>query len=385
MSVDPPAPLVLIAELTHRCPLRCAYCSNPRALAPGAAELGTADWRRVLEQAAALGVLQVHLTGGEPLVRDDLEDIAVASVAQGLYTTLVTSGLGPHALRRLDALVRLGVRAVQVSFQDTDDAAATAVAGRAALRDKLAFARRTVERGASLTTNFVLHRGNLSRLERFLELSLALGADRVELAHVQIHGWARLNRAALLPTAAEVQQAERLVTAARLQHGGALEILHVRADHHSNRPKPCMAGWGRRAIVVSPDGALLPCHGATELPLTLDRVPDRSLADAWAHGEAFAAFRGEAWMEAPCRSCPERGRDFGGCRCQALALTGRATATDPACARSPHHELIRRLRRGAERVQAMRPEHRPGFVLRRPPSASRSDPSERDLDHGETP
>jgi len=328
-------------------------------------------WRSVVEQAAELGVLQAHLSGGEPLLRADLARIAGAAAEAGLYTTLITSGLGAGGasawLERLEEVVSAGVRAVQISIQDTNPAAAAAIAGRDALARKLEFARRVCELGASLTTNFVLHRENLARLPEFIALSLELGADRVELAHTQYHGWAALNRVALAPTRAQIDSADEVVAEATRRHSAEIEILYVKSDIHSDRAKPCMGGWGQRAIVVDPEGTVLPCHGARSLPLALETVGARSLATIWAQGPAFEAFRGEAWMEEPCRSCSERGHDFGGCRCQALALTGRATATDPTCDRAPDHEHIVAIRRRAEQ----RPRHR-SLLLRTPAGSAGS-------------
>jgi pyrroloquinoline quinone biosynthesis protein E len=343
-------PLVLIAELTHRCPLHCAYCSNPLELERGSSELTTADWQSVARQAAALGVLQLHLTGGEPLLRPDLEIIAATASASGLYTTLITSGLGAkteRAFERLATLARSGLRAVQVSFQDTLGSAAAAVSGRDALAEKLAFAGHVRELDLSLTVNVVLHRGNIGRIVDFIELGASLGADRLELAHVQYQGWARQNQELLLPSAAQLAQADRLVARAKLLHAARLEILYVMPDHLTGRAKPCMGGLGERAIVVSPSGEVLPCHAARQLPFQHERVQERTLADIWQNGAAFQAFRGEGWMEEPCKSCSERGHDRGGCRCQALALTGRATATDPACRRSPEHGRVLELRQRA--------------------------------------
>lgn len=361
-SSAPHRPLVLIAELTHRCPLRCAYCSNPERLAPGSAELETATWLSVLEQAKALGVLQVHLTGGEPLLRGDLVDIAGASARLGLYTTLVTSGLGGRSrpgAARLGDIAQAGVKAVQVSFQDIRSGPAVAVAGRDALLEKLEFARRVREVELSLTVNVVLHAANIERTADFVRLALDLGADRLELAHVQYQGWARQNRSQLLPSAEQVKASARVAASAKLRHSAELDIVLVMPDHFSGRAKPCMGGWGQRALVVSPDGQVLPCHAAGGLPFEHERVPGRRLEDIWRDGVAFRAFRGEEWMEEPCRSCPERARDFGGCRCQALALTGRVTATDPACALSPEHQEMIELRRRASGSSERAP-----FVLR---------------------
>lgn len=355
MSPAPPPPRVLIAELTHRCPLRCAYCSNPRRLVPARAELATQHWLRAFSEARELGVLQLHLTGGEPLVRDDLELLMQGAARLGLYTTLVTSGLGSErrpARGRSAAIAAAGVRAVQVSFQDADGASGAALAGRDAHAEKLEFARGVSALGLSLTVNVVLHRQNVRRVPEIVALALELGADRLELAHVQYQGWAEHNRVALLPSADDVALARQAVREAKALHAARIDLVHVMPDHFSGRPKPCMGGWGTRALVIDPEGYVLPCHAARGLPLEHDRTPARPLADIWREGAAFSAFRGEGWMEEPCKSCSERGRDFGGCRCQALALAGRATAADPACDRSPFHERLVALTRppaGVER------------------------------------
>lgn len=364
MNATHHGPLVLIAELTHRCPLRCAYCSNPLRLAERAEELGGDEWARVFAEASALGVMQVHLTGGEPLLRGDVVQIARAAAHAGTYPTLITSGLGCARrvlARTLVELALAGVGGVQLSFQDTEDAGARAVAGHGAIAHKVAFARLVREVGMSLTVNVVLHRANLHRLESFIELALDLDADRLELAHVQYHGWALLNQAALLPSAEQVERAAHEVAMAKLRHAGRMDISLVMADQHSGRARPCMGGWGRRALVVNPSGQVLPCHAAASLPLSHDSVRERALAEIWHQGAAFRAFRGEAWMEEPCRSCPERHVDFGGCRCQALAVTGRATAADPACRASRDHVRVLALRRGAARDDRKPPYRLRGY------------------------
>ena len=342
------SPLVLIAELTHRCPLSCSYCSNPLQLTEREAELGGTAWAHALTQAWALGIRMVHFSGGEPLLRPELEALVTTAAALGLYPTLITSGLGPAAhsdtLRRVDALAEAGLKAVQVSFQGTAPGAGREISGRDAFEQKLAFARRSRQAGLSLTTNFVLHRDNLEQAQRFVELSLELGADRAELAHVQYHGWAQLNRHGLLPRQEQIERLNQWVSTAKQGYGAYLELVYVMADHFSGKARACMGGWGRQALVIAPDGRVLPCHAADTLPFRHARIPDRALADIWWHGEAFQAFRGEGWMEATCASCPERARDFGGCRCQALALTGRITAADPACRYSPEHQQLVRLR-----------------------------------------
>jgi pyrroloquinoline quinone biosynthesis protein E len=333
-------PYTLVAELTHRCPLACAYCSNPLELARADAELDTATWRRVLGEAAALGVLQVNLTGGEPLVRDDLEAIVEAARAQGLYTNLITSGL-PVDEARLGRLAEAGLESLQLSLQDTDAAGAAWIAGRDSTPAKLEVAARVRALGLPLTLNVVLHRGNIARVADFVALAEQVGADRLELANTQYLGWALANRDVLLPSAEALAAARAVAEAARARLRGKIEILFVRPDYHAGRPRACMDGWGRRYIVVAPDGLALPCHQATSIPgLRFENVRERGLAAIWNDSPGFRAFRGEGWMPAPCKTCPERAIDFGGCRCQAFALLGDPAATDPACALSPSHDVV---------------------------------------------
>jgi pyrroloquinoline quinone biosynthesis protein E len=345
--VKAPRPYNLIAELTYRCPLRCAYCSNPIGYRAVRDALDGAAWTRVLREAAALGVVHVGLTGGEPALHPDLEAIVAGAAQASLYSHLVTAGT---ALGRdgLAALARAGLRSVQLSIQDADPAASDEIAGTPCFDAKLAFAAAARELALPLTLNVVLHRRNLGRVAEIAALARGIGAHRLELANAQYQGWALRNRAALLPTRAQLDAAAQ--TAARLRAEiPEMEILFVLPDYHRDRPKPCMGGWGRQSIVVAPDGRVLPCHGAAELPgLEFWRVPERALAQCWSDAPGMNAFRGEAWMPAPCRECPERTRDFGGCRCQAFALTGDAAATDPACALAPAHEIVVRARAHAD-------------------------------------
>lgn len=338
-----PRPIGLLAELTHRCPLGCPYCSNPVRLEPVGEELDTADWARVFAEAAALGVLQLHLSGGEPLARRDIVPLTAAARQAGLYTNLITSGVG-LAETRLRQLQSAGLDHVQLSVQDAEPDAADAVAGyRGAHVLKAQVARRVVAAGLPLTVNLVVHRGNVDRLERMVAYAASLGAQRLELAHVQYHGWALRNRDALMIGADQAQAAATALDHLRTAYAGQLTIESVLPDYHARRPKACMGGWGRRVLNVTPSGRALPCHAAETIPgLAFPSVRDHALADIWA-SPAFEAFRGEAWMETPCRTCPHRQTDFGGCRCQALALTGRAAATDPACEFSPDHHLITAL------------------------------------------
>jgi PqqA peptide cyclase len=337
-----PRPYTLIAELTYRCPLSCAYCSNPLELGRHEAELATGDWARVFREAAALGVLQVNLTGGEPLVRGDLEALVAAARASDLYTNLITSGI-PADAERLARLVAAGLDSLQLSVQDSDPHGAAWIAGRNDMDAKLATAAATRALGLPLTLNVVLHRGNIARVEDFVALAERLGAARLELANTQYLGWALANREALLPSRAAVEEARRAAAEARARLRGKMEVLFVRPDYHADRPRACMDGWARRYLVVTPDGVALPCHQAGEIAAlapSWENVRDRSLGDIWNEGAGFRAFRGEAWMPAPCRTCDERTTDFGGCRCQAFALLGDAAATDPACALAPRHDLV---------------------------------------------
>lgn len=336
-----PAPLNLIAELTYRCPLQCPYCSNPLDFRARRESLDAKAWGRVFEEAAALGVVHLGLTGGEPSTRSDLEEILSAAVTADLYPHLVTAAR-PLTLARLEALAARGLRSVQVSIQSVDPARTERIAGMDCLDEKLAIARRTVELGLSLTLNCVLHRHNLDEVPRLIELALELGADRLELANTQFHAWALRNRAALMPTRAQLETASEAVEAARARAtAGGLTLLFVRPDYYAGRPKPCMGGWGRLAVVIDPTGLVLPCHEAADLPgLAFWRVPERRLEEAWADAPGMNAYRGTDWMPEPCRSCPDKERDFGGCRCQAFRLLGDAGKTDPACDRSPEHALV---------------------------------------------
>ncbi|HWE92088.1 MAG TPA: pyrroloquinoline quinone biosynthesis protein PqqE [Pseudonocardiaceae bacterium] len=337
---SPDRPLGLLAELSYRCPLRCAYCSNPVALHDYAEELSTDQWRRVLSEARQLGVLQLHLSGGEPLLRRDLVDIVAHAHDLGMYSNLITGGQALTGAR-LTALADAGLDHVQISLQDVDPVAADAVAGKPVHHRKLAAAALVAASNLPLTLNVVLHRGNIDRAGSIIDVAVGLGADRLELANTQYYGWALVNRAALLPTAAQVAEAEQAVRAARQQLDGTPEIVYVLADYHDDRPKPCMSGWGSRQLTVAPTGAVLPCPAAAQIPnLGIVNVRDAPLADIWFDSPAFNRFRGTDWMAEPCRSCPRKEIDHGGCRCQAFQLTGDPAATDPVCSLSPHHDLV---------------------------------------------
>lgn len=334
-------PLLLVAELSYACPLRCPYCSNPTSIVGNrrSEELDTADWSRVFGEASRLGVLQLALTGGEPLLRRDLEELCEASRAAGLYSTLVTSAI-PGLADRVEALRDAGLDHVQISIQHADAKRSDVIAGARSFEQKLAAAEVVRELRMPLTINVVLHRDNLDDVEQLIELAAELGARRLELANTQYHGWAARNQAALLPTREQVERGEQLVQAARERHGSRMEILWVLPDVFEELPKPCMGGWGSDAIIVEPTGRVLPCQSAASLPgLPRETVRSASLESIWFDSELFNRFRGTGWMQEPCRSCPLQRQhvDHGGCRCQAFALTGDAAATDPVCHLSPHH------------------------------------------------
>ncbi len=339
-----PAPLGLLAELTHRCPLGCPYCSNPLALDKRDDELDAATWSRVFREASALGVLQVHLSGGEPAARRDLADIVIGAREAGLYSNLITSAVGLTA-QTLAILAESGLDHVQISVQDSEEFSADHIAGyKGASVRKRALAAEVVKLGLPLTINMVVHRANIGRIEPMVELALSLGASRVEIAHVQYYGWALKNRAALMPTREQVDEAVRQVEMLRAKHHGKIVIDAVVPDYYARFPKPCVGGWGRRSLNVTPAGRVLPCHAAEVIPgLEFWNVRDRALADIWRASPAFSAFRGLDWMEEPCRSCARREQDFGGCRCQAFLITGNAHAADPVCHLSPHHDRVEQL------------------------------------------
>jgi PqqA peptide cyclase len=349
----------LVAELTHRCPLQCPYCANPTTLHRSAAELDTATWRRVLEEAAALGVLQLHFSGGEPTARKDLVELVQTAARLGLYSNLITSGV---MLDRSAAgqLARAGLDHVQISLQDAVPDKADRIAGLPGSHArKLAAVQAVREAGMALTLNFVVHRQNATRVPDMIAIAEALGAGRVEIAHVQYHGWALPNRDALLPDRAELDQATDAVEAARQRLKGRLVIDYVVPDYHAARPKSCMGGWGRRFMTITPAGKALPCHVAESLPdIAFPSVRELSLEAIWRDSPAFARFRGSDWMAEPCRSCDRREIDWGGCRCQAFALTGDASRTDPACEKSPDHPTMLA-------AVAARTDTPPGFIYRR--------------------
>ena len=347
--IDPP--LALLAELTHRCPLRCPYCSNPLELERASSELSVQEWRRIFAEAAALGVLQVHLSGGEPTARRDLVELIAAANEHGIYTNLITSGvLGGE--REIAAFAAVGLKHVQLSFQDFAPDNNDRIAGLAgAHARKTRFAAAVRAAGLPLTLNMVVHRQNLCGLREMIEMAVALGARRLEVAHVQYYAWALANRAALLPTRRQLDEATGIVEAARARLKGVLAIDYVVPDYHGVRPKSCMNGWGRQFLNVSPSGKALPCHAAERLPgISFPSVREQSLADIWYRSDAFNRFRGTDWMAEPCRRCERREIDWGGCRCQAFLLAGDAARADPVCALSPDHGVVEAALLEAERT-----------------------------------
>ena len=335
------APLAVLAELSHRCPLQCPYCSNPVNLEKGSNELDTATWCRVIDEAVAMGVHQIHFSGGEPTVRKDLEELTRHASDSGLYTNLITSAV-LLTEDRVNKLADAGMNHIQISFQDSEATNADRIGNfKGGHKKKLEVAGYVRKAGLPLTVNAVMHRQNLHHLEEVIDMAVALDAERLEVAQVQYYGWALKNRAAFMPTYEQLAWATDVVEAARKRLKGTLVIDYVVPDYYARRPKVCMGGWGRRFLNINPAGLVLPCHAAESIPsLKFDSVKDHSLEWIWENSEAFNKFRGTDWMPEPCRSCDRREIDWGGCRCQAFALTGDENATDPACELSPLHEEI---------------------------------------------
>ncbi|MFD1543641.1 pyrroloquinoline quinone biosynthesis protein PqqE [Nonomuraea guangzhouensis] len=355
------APWAMLAELTHACPLRCPYCSNPVELAARSSELSTGEWQRIIAESAALGVVHAHLSGGEPLLRPDLAPIVAAAEREGVYTQLVTSGVGLTE-RRLGELAGAGLRSVQLSVQSATGAESDRIAGVASFAWKERAAAVVAASGLPFGLNVVLHRENLDAVGEIIELGLSWGVERIELANTQFYGWGLLNRNALLPTREQLARAEAVVR--KYREKTDVELIWVIPDYFDGVPKPCMGGWGAISITVAPDGRVLPCPAAYNLPLEPPNARDHSIGWIWEHSPAFNAYRGTGWMREPCASCPRKELDFGGCRCQAYALTGDAGRTDPACALSPDHHLLDELAGGGT------------WTFRRPaPSASGADRS----------
>jgi PqqA peptide cyclase len=340
MNETPSNPLAVIAELTHRCPLHCVYCSNPLELQARNRELSTGDWSRVFREAAALGVLQADFTGGEPLTRPDLLDLIRAARSAGLYVNLITSGL-PLDEPRLAALVQAGLDHFQLSFQGAREETANEISGTKAHAQKLKVLEWLKRHRVAVTLNFVIHRRNIDQLPEMLSLAESSSATRVEFANVQYYGWAFANRDSLLPTHEQLTHSIDFLKKAQERLAGKIKVEYVVPDYYAKYPKPCMGGWAQKLMLVTPSGDALPCHAARVIPgLSFENVKDRSLREIWEVSDAFQKFRGESWMQEPCKTCDRRALDFGGCRCQAFLLAADAAATDPVCSLAPQRPKV---------------------------------------------
>ncbi len=333
-------PLALVCELTHRCPLHCVYCSNPQELAVRASELSTQAWISVFRQAAELGVLQADFTGGEPLARTDIVELARAARSAGLYVSLITSGL-PLDEAKLDSLLAAGLDHFQLSFQSANEQIAEEISDTKTHAQKLRVLDWLKSRRVAVTLNFVLHRRNLHQMNEMIAIAESSSATRIEFANVQYYGWAFANRELLLPTREQLDEFVVKVKGAEERLRGKIRVEYVVPDYYAKFPKPCMGGWGRKVMLIAPNGDALPCHAAAVIPgLQFENVKEKPLREIWQSSAAFEKFRGESWMQEPCKSCDRRAQDFGGCRCQALLLAGDAAATDPVCSLSPQRHLV---------------------------------------------
>lgn len=360
-------PFWLLAELTYRCPLHCVFCYNPTNYAKIQNELSTEEWLRVMSEARALGAAQLGFSGGEPLLRDDLEILVKHGRDLGFYTNLITSGVGLNEAR-IQALKEAGLDHIQLSFQDSTREMNDFLSSTKTFALKKRVADLIKQYDYPMVLNVVLHRYNLPHVDKIIEMALEMGAEYLELANTQYYGWAMENRDQLMPTHEQLRQAEQVVQAYREKIGKRCKILFVVPDYFEERPKACMNGWGSVFLDIAPDGAALPCHNARQLPgLNIPNVKDFSIKEIWYESQAFNFFRGDQWMQEPCRSCDEKTKDFGGCRCQAFLLTGDASATDPVCSKSPSHgkvkEIILRHERESSKLghldKASQPVERP--------------------------
>ncbi len=332
-------PLWLLAELTYRCPLQCPYCSNPVEIAKYQNELSTEDWVRVMQQARKMGATQLGFSGGEPLVRQDLEELIQEARHLGYYTNLITSGVGMDE-KRVKRFKDAGLDHIQISFQASDEELNNYLGGTKSFQHKKEMARVVKEYEYPMVLNIVIHRKNIDQIRDILDMTVELKADYVELASTQYYGWSRINVEQLLPTRKQLANAEKVAKEYQEKMKGKSKIIYVIPDYFENRPKPCMNGWGAIFLTVAPDGTALPCHEAGQLPIEFPNLRDMSVSEAWNDSEGFNYFRGFDWMVEPCRSCPEKTKDFGGCRCQAFMLTGDARNADPVCDKSPHHQQL---------------------------------------------
>jgi len=350
-------PLALIAELTHRCPLHCVYCSNPLELTQRSTELSTETWSRVFREAAELGVLQADFTGGEPLARSDLVDLIRAARGSGLYVNLITSGL-PMDETRLASLVDVGLDHIQLSFQGSRADTAAEISNTKSHPQKLRVLEWFKQHRLAVTLNFVIHSRNIDQIPEMLAIAESSCATRVEFANVQYYGWAFANRENLLPTREQLASSIELIKQAQERLKGKIRIEYVVPDYYAKFPKPCMGGWSRKLMLITPNGSALPCHAAQIIPgLQFENVKDRDLRKIWENSAAFQKFRGEDWMQEPCRSCDRRELDFGGCRCQALLLTGDAAATDPVCSLSPQRGKVDAILQAANAFPLVGAQH----------------------------
>jgi PqqA peptide cyclase len=360
MSNATPNPLALIAELTHRCPLHCVYCSNPLELQGRASELSTETWSRIFQEAARAGVLQADLTGGEPLARPDIVELVRAARNAGLYVSLITSGM-PLDEPRVAKLIDAGLDHIQLSFQAAREDLANEISGSKAHAQKLRVLDWLKQVRVGITLNFVIHRRNIDQIEEMLALAESSTATRVEFANVQYYGWAFANREHLLPTRAQLDRSIAILKQAQERLRGKIRVEYVVPDYYATYPKPCMGGWGRKLLLITPGGDVLPCHAAQVIPgLKFENVKDRSLREIWDSSEAFQKFRGQAWMQEPCKTCDRREQDFGGCRCQAMLLAGDPAATDPVCSLAPTRPNVDAILKAVNRVSA--PELEPSEI-----------------------
>jgi pyrroloquinoline quinone biosynthesis protein E len=370
-----PNPLALIAELTHRCPLHCVYCSNPVELQNRANELDTATWTRVFQEAAQLGVLQADLTGGEPLARTDIVELVRAARTAGLYVNLITSGL-PLDEARLAKLIEAGLDHLQLSFQGAHEEISAEISGTKSYAQKLRALEWLKHVRVAVTLNFVIHRRNIDQIEKMLALAESSSAARVEFANVQYYGWAFANRDLLLPTRAQLDRSIAIMKSAEERLRGKIRVEYVVPDYYAKYPKPCMGGWGRKLMLITPTGDALPCHAAQIIPgLHFENVKDRGLREIWETSPAFQKFRGEAWMQEPCKTCDRRAQDFGGCRCQALLLAGDASATDPVCSLAPTRNRVDTI------IAVANNNPQPGQTLTKPAWLYRTNPPTSDAQH----
>ncbi|WP_278399746.1 pyrroloquinoline quinone biosynthesis protein PqqE [Stutzerimonas kunmingensis] len=348
---EPGPPLWLLAELTYRCPLQCPYCSNPLDFARSHEELSTAEWIEVFRQAREMGAAQLGFSGGEPLVRQDLAELIEAARGLGYYTNLITSGIGLTE-EKIASFAEAGLDHIQISFQAADEEVNNLLAGsKKAFAHKLEMARAVKKHGYPMVLNFVTHRHNIDNIDQIIRLCIELEADFVELATCQFYGWAELNRAGLLPSKEQLVRAERITNEWRdklAAENHPCKLIFVTPDYYEERPKACMNGWGNLFLDITPDGTALPCHSARQLPVEFPNVREHSIEHIWRHSFGFNKFRGYDWMPEPCRSCDEKERDFGGCRCQAFMLTGDAANADPVCSKSAHHGKILAAREQAD-------------------------------------